>query len=210
MRLPRLRFATLGMTTAVLFAALGVVVGRFPDPAWMMPFERSLVGHGALIAWWITWCGWIDVLLPLAIVLLIVAWRFRAWRSRLIFVVVEMALAWRTTDCLQKFFARPRRLDWVVKHESSFSYPSSHAAVASVVYLLLAVLIARSSLRGRVWIAGALALLALGILWSRLALGAHYLTDLAGGLLWGIAVVAGLAACWPTNVFEGRSAASLE
>lgn len=210
MSFPRLRFATLGMTAAVLVVVLGIVVGRWPDPAWMMPAEHAIVNRGALVAWWITWFGWIDVLLPLAILLLVLAWRLPVWRSRLIFVVVEMALAWRTTDLLQRLFARPRRLDWVVKHETTFSYPSSHAAVAAVVYLLLAILVARGTLRGRAWIAAALAVLACAILWSRLALGAHYITDLAGGLMWGCAVTAALAACWPTNVFEGHGHPSLE
>ena len=97
-----------------------------------------------------------------------------------------------------------------MKHETAFSYPSSHTAIATAFYLLLAVFVARSALRDRVWLATAPALLALGIMWSRLALGAHYLTDVVGGVLWGSAIVATLAACWPTNVFEGRARATLE
>jgi len=206
----RLTPAGIALALACATVLLGFAVGRRPDPAWMMVYEAAWVNHGTLIAWWITWLGWFDVLFPIAIVLAILAIRYRAWRSRLIFAVVELAIAWRTTDLLQHLFARPRRLDWVVKHETSFSYPSSHAAVAVVFYLVLAVFVWRSPLRGRAWIASLLVLAAAGILWSRLALGAHYLTDIVGGLLWGATVVTAIAACWPTNVFEGRPRASLE
>ena len=76
--------------------------------------------------------------------------------------------------------------------------------------VVLAIFVARSALPGRAWLAPALALLAVAIMWSRLALAAHYLTDIVGGVLWGGTIVATLAACWPTNLFEGRTTASLE
>ena len=150
------------------------------------------------------------VILPLAIVLVILAIRFPAWRSRVTFAILSLLIAWRGTDAWQHFFARPRRLDWVVKHETAFSYPSSHTAIAVAFYLVLAIFVARSALPGRAWIASVIAVLAVAIAWSRLALGAHYLTDIAGGVLWGGTIVGALAACWPTNVFEGRSRSTLE
>jgi membrane-associated phospholipid phosphatase len=125
-------------------------------------------------------------------------------------VILSLLIAWRGTDAWQHFFARPRRPDWVIKHELSFSYPSSHTAIATAFYLVLAIFIARSTLPGRAWIASAIVVLAVAIMWSRLALGAHYLTDILGGILWGCTIVAILAACWPTNVFEGRPDVSLE
>jgi len=207
-----LRLASLSIAFSLggFFFIVGHAVDHAPDPAWLMPPEASWVNHSTLIAWWLTWFGWIDVLLPVAIVLTAIAIRFPAWRSRATFAIIQLLIAWQSTDLFQRFFARPRRLDWVVKHESSFSYPSSHTAVAATLYLVLAVFAARSTLPGRAWISAALALLALGIMWSRLDLGAHYLTDIAGGLLLGGAIVAALAACWPTNVFEGRAPTTLE
>jgi len=173
-------------------------------------YEIGWVNHSTLIAWWLTWFGWIDILLPLAIALAVIAIRFPAWRSRMIFAIVSLLLAWQGTDLFQHFFARPRRLDWIVKHETAFSYPSSHTAIATAFYLLLAVFVARSALPGRAWFVSAIAALALGVMWSRLDLGAHYLTDIVGGILWGGTIVAALAACWPTNVFEGRAPTALE
>ncbi|HUA08642.1 MAG TPA: phosphatase PAP2 family protein [Candidatus Acidoferrales bacterium] len=206
----RLAAAAYALLAACATFALGRAVGRAPDPSWLMGPQASWVNHATAVAWAVTQLGYFYLMLPVTIALALLAVVFRAWRSRLIFAVLEILLAWRSTDLLQRFFARPRRLDWVVKHETSFSYPSSHAAVAATLYLLLAVFVVRSALPGRAWIASALGLLSLAILWSRLALGAHYLTDVAGGLLWGSAVTAALAACWPTNVFEGRAAPSLE
>jgi membrane-associated phospholipid phosphatase len=53
-----------------------------------------------------------------------------------------------------------------------------------------------------------LAALVLGIWWARMALGAHYLTDLAGGGLLAVAIVAVALAVAPSAMFSriaGRS-----
>ncbi len=193
-----------------LFLVLGNAVDHAPDPGWLMQAEIAWVNQAASLAWLITWFGFFQVLLPLAIALAIVAVAVPAWRARFTFAILSLLIAWQGTDRWQHFFARPRRPDWVIKHELSFSYPSSHATIAIAFYVVLAIFIARSALPGRAWVVSALVLLAVAIMWSRLALGAHYLTDIAGGFLWGCTIVATLAACWPTNVFEGRTGSSLE
>jgi undecaprenyl-diphosphatase len=193
-----------------LFIMLGNAVDHAPDPGWLMQWEIQWVNQAAMLAWVITWFGFFQVLAPLAILLAIVAVAVPSWRSRVVFAILSLLIAWRGTDAWQHFFARPRRQDWVIKHELSFSYPSSHTTIAVAFYLVVAIFIARSTLPGRAWIASALAVLAAAIMWSRLALGAHYLTDIAGGILWGCAIVCTLASTWPTNVFEGRTHASLE
>ena len=193
-----------------LLLALGHAVGHVADPGWLMPTEASWVNHSTLLAWWLTWLCYPYALVPLCLGLIAIAtWR-PGWRGRIAFAIVALLFAWRGADLLQHLFARPRRLDWVVKRETAFSFPSSHAAIVAGFYWVLAVQVARSALRTRAIAAAALGLLGLAILWSRLALGAHYLTDLLGGLLWGGAAVAALAACWPRNVFEGRSRPTLE
>jgi membrane-associated phospholipid phosphatase len=115
-----------------------------------------------------------------------------------------LLVCWRGVDLLQHVFVRPRRLDWVVKHETSYSYPSSHAAIATGFYALWALMLSLSELsrRVRAIAAGLLVLLAVAICWSRLALGAHYLTDLAGGALFAIAVVSAGVAVLPFNVLR--------
>jgi membrane-associated phospholipid phosphatase len=148
--------------------------------------------------------GWAYVLGPACLALVVAAWRLPAWRWRVAFGIAVLLLCWQGADFFQHFFARPRRLDWVVKHETAFSYPSSHAAIAVGFYMLWAEIVRRSELPAAVrrWLPAALYALALGILWSRLALGAHYLTDLAGGALWAVAVIAACLAAAPTKVLS--------
>jgi membrane-associated phospholipid phosphatase len=212
MSIRRYRIASLAIAVVVfaLFLALGYAVDHAPDPGWLMQAEIAWVNQATPFAWMVTWFGFFQVLLPIALVLAIVAIAVPSWRSRLTFAILSLLVAWRGTDAWQHFFARPRRPDWVIKHELSFSYPSSHATIAVALYVVLAIFVARSALPGRAWLAPLLALLALAIMWSRLALGAHYLSDIVGGFLWGSTIVAVLAACWPTNVFEGRTGSSLE
>jgi membrane-associated phospholipid phosphatase len=175
-----------------------------------MQYEKAWVNHSTLIAWYFTWFGWGDVLVPLSVALAFIALKFPQWRRRIGFSIISLLLSWQGASYLQELFMRPRRLDWVVKHETAFSYPSSHAAIVAGFYWLWALLLSRSSLPYKATTSAALWVLGAGILWSRLALGAHYATDLAGGVLWGIVVVATLAAVAPINVFERPRSASLE
>ena len=179
------------------FFALGFAVVRGGEPAALFGWEVSLQNHSTLVAWWLTWACYPQALLPVGVVLLLVAWRVPSWRARIVFSVVVLVACWQAADLFQHFFMRPRRFDWVVRRETAFSYPSSHAAIATGFYLLWAWMIAVSDLpRGvRAVVPALLAVLAVAVCWSRLALGAHYLTDVAGGALLAVAIVStGLAA----------------
>lgn len=184
---PRL-FVAAGLF-AFAFVALGLLVGHSGEPGPLVALERATVGRSALIAWWLTWACYPQVLGPVGVALLIVAWRSPQWRGPILFSLASLLVCWLAADLCQHLFARPRRLDWVVKHETSFSYPSSHAAIAVGFYGFGA---------WRLWRAGTpetsvagwlLGVLVAAVLWSRLALGAHYATDLAGGALLAAAVV---------------------
>lgn len=180
------------IVAAALFTVLGVQVVHFGEPAWLSDWEHALVGHSTLIAWWLTWSCYVYAMVPIAVILLIVAWLAPEWRVRILFSVVMLLLCWRGADLFQHVFARPRRLDWLVRHETTFSYPSSHAAIATGFYGLWALMLYISELPNvtRNVAAALLALFAIAICWARLALGAHYLTDLVGGALLAIALVA--------------------
>jgi membrane-associated phospholipid phosphatase len=172
------------------FVALGNLVVTHGEPGVFVPWERSLFDHSTLVAWWLTWACYPAVLVPVGIAVLVLAWRFSEWRVRLILNVASLLVSWRAADYFQHVFERARPVDWVVKHETTFSYPSSHAAIATGFYALLALMILTSDLpKATRNVAGSLlVLLALAICWSRLALGAHYITDLLGGALLGMVV----------------------
>lgn len=203
----RLRSVAVAALSFAAFVALGFAIKRRPDPPALLTWEVTLQNHSTLLAWWLTWACYVYLLVPLSIALLIVAWRVPSWRRRILFSVVMLVLCWQGATLFQHVFARPRRLDWVVRHETAFSYPSSHAAIVTGFYLLWAALLAASDAPALVrrWVPGLLVLLSLGVLWSRLALGAHYLTDLLGGILLGIAIVAAAWTLLPVKVVAGRT-----
>ncbi len=69
----------------------------------------------------------------------------------------------------------------------AFSFPSSHVSLSIVVYGFLAVLIARELPMARRWLPYALAtLVCVPIAFSRLYLGAHWLSDVIGGMSLGL------------------------
>ena len=81
------------------------------------------------------------VLAPLAALLLVRRGAFRPGAGASSSASSSCCSAGVAADLFQHLFARPRRLDWVVKHERAFSYPSSHAAIATGFYALWAVML---------------------------------------------------------------------
>jgi membrane-associated phospholipid phosphatase len=187
------------------FVELGNSVVAHGEPGVFVPWERSLFDHSTLVAWWLTWACYPAVLIPISTAVLALAWRYSEWRARLILSVASLLISWRAADYFQHVFERARPVDWVVKHETTFSYPSSHAAIAMGFYALLALMILTSDLPKTTRnVAGSLlVLLALAICWSRLALGAHYITDLVGGTLLGMVVVCLVLGVLAGGVFSG-------
>ena len=96
---------------------------------------------------------------------------------------------------VKNLFLRPRPAHWERVHETSYSYPSGHAMFAVVVYGLWAWFVWQSALPPlfRRVVTPLLTAWALAVVWSRLALGAHYPTDLIGGMLFG--------SCWVAAAF---------
>lgn len=191
------RYLLVAILAYGLFFALGIAVAhRLPGD--LDVASHVLIGHGNLIAWILTESVYLAFLAPLCLLLLAVAIVRPQWRARIVVSVIVLVVMWAASDALQHFFMRPRRLDWIVKHETAFSYPSTHATLATAFYGFWAYLFARSEgPRGaRVAAAAILGTLTAAILWARLALGAHYPTDLAGGVLLGVCGVSlALALC---------------
>lgn len=127
------------------------------------------------------------------------AWRLAAWAS---VTAVAGALTGATVKIVVER-ARPSLPD-PVAHAPGFAFPSGHAmtGVTSCAVLLLVLL----PLVPRAWrpVPWALALVsALGVGYTRVALGVHWVSDVVGGWLLGLAVVAAT-----TLVFEAWRADS--
>ncbi len=118
-----------------------------------------------------------------------------------VFLLVAALGGTLLNKALKAWFARER--PDVVPHlseVSSASYPSGHSMISSIIYLTLAVMLARSVKSRRVrlyFIASALALTFL-IGLSRIYLGVHYPTDVIAGWSAGTAyaIVCAMTAYW--------------
>lgn len=192
---------------AVAYFALGFLVSSMPPSALDLA-GRAFVREAPQLAILFTRsCLWY-VLVALGAGAIVLAVMQPAWRARAIFSIVVTLVGWQTSDVLKVLFKRPRPDYWYLIHEPTFAYSSGHAMFAVIVYGLWSYFVARSSLPRavRVPLAAALALWACGVVWSRLALGAHYVTDLIGGTLLGvvmIAIGAAVAFAWPSRQAVG-------
>jgi membrane-associated phospholipid phosphatase len=188
---PPLRAAIVALAAALPCGLLGSSVSEQP-PQGVDLAGRALAGEWAYVALVFTASCWWYVLVALGIASIVLALAVPAWRPRVIFASITTVVAWQASDAIKNLFARARPEYWVLHHETSASYPSGHAMFAIVVYGLWSYYAATSSLPQplRGILSAAVALWGAGVIWSRLALGAHYVTDLAGGVLFGIAMLA--------------------
>jgi membrane-associated phospholipid phosphatase len=179
------------VVAAVLYVTLGKAVSHAP-PGGIDAAARALAGQTPFLALIFTESCWWQMLVALGIVAILVAIRYPAWRGRVIYALATTLITWQLSDVLKNVFRRPRPEYWKLIHEPTFSYSSGHAMFALLVYGLWAWFIWRSDLpyRVRAVVAPLLALWGCGVIWSRLALGAHYPTDLIGGVLLGTATLA--------------------
>jgi membrane protein DedA with SNARE-associated domain len=110
------------------------------------------------------------------------------WLAAAVFAAVA-------TWILKQSLDLPRPVD-LFEGVMSHSFPSAHTLISTSLYGLLSVLVARELPPHRRWLSYATAwLIILSIAFSRLYLGAHWLSDVVGGLLLGLvwAVALGVA-----------------
>jgi membrane-associated phospholipid phosphatase len=186
-----IRYLAVALVCAILYTALGIAVSHAP-PSGVDLAGRALLGGPPHLALLFTESCYWYVLVAFGVAGIIVAVRAPAWRARIIAWLVTMVVFWQVSDALKNVFRRPRPEYWRIIHEPTFAYSSGHAMFATIVYGLWAWYVWHSDLPRPVRLIAAplLVLWACGILWSRLALGAHYVTDLAGGVLLGATALA--------------------
>ena len=115
-------------------------------------------------------------------------WR-RAWRPAIattaIFLFADYAYS-----LIKILIHRPRPLNHFAGAES-FSFPSGHATMSAVTFGILAVLVSHSMSRwSRSLVYAACGLVIITISYSRVYLGVHWMTDVVGGMLFGMILVA--------------------
>ena len=125
----------------------------------------------------------ITILAVLSCVVAVIRGRF--WAALVLLAVPYTASA--TGNMLKAVVARPRPgfvcIDAI---QSGFSFPNGHAVGASTGLLLVAAWLSRElSANAALIILPATALLVEAIAWSRVVLGAHYLSDVFAGQIWG-------------------------
>lgn len=144
---------------------------------------RTPVGDAFMIA--VTELGDSRVVFPVVLVVLLWLMAQRAWHTAAYWlgaVGVAGGLTWALKAGLR--FPRPAAL---YEGASAFAFPSAHVVMSTVVFGFLGILIARGTTSVWRWGAvGGIALLVFLIALSRLYLGAHWLSDVIGGLAFGV------------------------
>ncbi|PZR59435.1 MAG: hypothetical protein DLM50_01540 [Candidatus Meridianibacter frigidus] len=190
--------ARLWVTAAVsiaLFFVLGVLVSSGP-PSRIDIEGSALRGVGTPLAILFTESGrWLWLLLTGMLgVMLFAALRLPVWLPLLI--LLSQSLSQAVIEGCKQLFHRARPDAWLYHHELGYSYPSGHAATSVVFFGAWMILIASMPMPRalKVVLVAALGVWMIGIDWSRLALSAHYPSDVIGGTLFGIAWLCALLA----------------
>lgn len=144
---------------------------------------RTPVGDTFMIA--VTELGESRVVFPVVLGVLIWLMVQRAWRTAVYWlgaVGVAGGLTWALKAGLR--FPRPAAL---YEGASAFAFPSAHVVMSTVVFGFLGILIARGTASAWRWGAvSSIVMLIFLIALSRLYLGAHWLSDVIGGLAFGV------------------------
>lgn len=199
---PRPPLGAATMTVVVGFAALVAILIVFGSIAeavraqevfgldtWATPFLHGIASPSLdVLMNALTDIGSSLVIVPILFV--VGAWLLRRQRyGAALFLGVASVGSLVLQGTMKVFFARPRpHLDWVQQVLSDYSFPSGHTMSAVIFYVALALIL--WSVFGRRIGVIALAIAAtvtFGVGVSRIYLGYHYLTDVVGGLLAGIA-----------------------
>jgi membrane-associated phospholipid phosphatase len=170
------------------FGVLGWYVSSRPPGALDLA-AQALRGESPPLALFFTSLGyWYAVVAVFAAVAILTMFaRGHVW---LIAAILGSQLVSQAVAAASKLlFHRIRPEGALGAHLPDYSYPSGHAVTSIVFYATLALFVASSRGLPRVLrcvVAAALFVCVIGVPWSRLALGAHFATDVLGGLAFGL------------------------
>jgi membrane-associated phospholipid phosphatase len=184
----RLWIAAAGCALAAL--ALGAALAHRP-PLRIDVAAAALRGTAVPVALFFTALGRWPVLLGIGVVATGIAMSLRTGVSSVVVLLAAQVVSQAAAALMKLAFQRVRPDGALGPQESDLSFPSGHSVSAVVFFAGLAVLAWHAPLPRPIAtvVSAVLLVCAAGIPWSRLALGAHYLTDVIGGLLVGTAVL---------------------
>ena len=187
-----------GLVGLVLFALFGFAVLQDVEAPFTQSLDdawRRLVGANGLdqVSWAVPMAFQYLGELPGAelTILLIPAWLFviRRWRSALFFLTAELAGSMVVSQLTKNLVDRPRPTDdlanglfgplFSVDHGS---FPSGHAVSAGILLVAVAAILPPSK-RLVWWIVGGL--IAVGMIWQRTLINAHWFSDAVFGVIGG-------------------------
>jgi membrane-associated phospholipid phosphatase len=147
----------------------------------------ALRGRGTPLAVMFTRTGYWPALTALTLALAALELDLRGGVAFAVALGAVQLFSQAAADFTKEIFKRIRPDDWLYHQERGFSFPSGHATTAVVFFggLLLFVWTAPLAHVLRIVLTVPIALWIAGIPWSRVALAAHYGTDVIGGLLFG-------------------------
>ncbi len=169
------------------FLALGELVTR--KPALRVDTRALFHAHATPLARFFTFSGrWIFITGGFIIATLIFRYEHRGVIIPALLVISQIVTQ-TLAELFKAHYRRVRPEYWVVGLDIGKSYPSGHAVTAIVYFCGWAYVVAFSATAPdlKYMLVGVLVAWAACVDWSRLALGAHYLTDIAGGTLLGSA-----------------------
>lgn len=182
------RSQALAITGTIGFVLFSVVVVL----GWVIPVDRLVTASleplaGPLFVY-VTELGSVKVLIGLSFIgMLYFLWRGNRFEAfRLPIIVIATLLV---TQVLKLVFGVDRPTIDAALDATTYSFPSGHASGSLALYGMLAILLYR---RTENWIGfGLLVALVLAVSFSRVILNVHYFSDVIGGWLVAIVIVAG-------------------
>ncbi len=174
-----------------LFALIGAYVSS-RTPTRIDVEAVALRGVGVPVAAWFTQVGYWPALSVFGAIAILGTYVAGSRNWLVPALVGSHALSQTVIAGVKLLFHRTRPDYWLIHQEVDTSYPSGHAATAMTFYLALILLAWNAPLPRAAQFAATVVLGAcvVAIPWSRLALGAHYLSDVIGGTLFGSAWLA--------------------
>lgn len=169
-----------------LFFTLGAFVSSRP-PTKIDLAGAAFRGEFTSVAAFFTALGRTYALVAVSLLATAIALAARSSIVPVVAILVSQVSSQGVVAAIKPIFHRMRPDHWLLYREKDFSFPSGHATSSIVFYAALALLAWRSPLPRPIvaTATSAAAICVVAIPWSRLALGAHYATDVTGGLLFG-------------------------